>query len=153
LSELEKTIHMNAIQKMGYWGETHHPAWLDVLRVALGMILLVKGILFLRDTEELGQIINHGFNGWSSFAIVHYVAFAHLFGGILVAFGLLTRLACIINLPILIGALIFINSNNVLGMHPQLALTLVTFVLLIVFIITGSGPYSLDHYYRKHKHL
>lgn len=27
---------MNLIQKTTYWGDTHHPHWLDILRMILG---------------------------------------------------------------------------------------------------------------------
>ena len=36
---------------MEHWGDTHHPAWNDALRIMLGMILVLKGISFISDNR------------------------------------------------------------------------------------------------------
>ncbi|MDX5339191.1 MAG: DoxX family protein, partial [Cyclobacteriaceae bacterium] len=34
---------MNIITKIEHWGDTHHPKWIDILRIALGLVILYKG--------------------------------------------------------------------------------------------------------------
>lgn len=91
--------------------------------------------------------------GFFHMALAHYVAFAHLVGGLLIAIGLLTRLAVVIQIPILLMAVFLVNidqgflsaSNNL-----EFELSLIVLVLLIVFLVFGSGKFSVDEYMRKH---
>lgn len=86
-------------------------------------------------------------------ALAHYVAFAHLVGGFLIALGLKTRFAILFQLPILIGAVFFVNidqgflsvSNNL-----EFELSLIVLVLLLVFLFYGSGKVSMDNWWKNH---
>jgi len=49
---------------------------------------------------------------WSSFLFAHFIAFAHLVGGLLIAMGLITRPAILFQLPILIGAVLFVRPET-----------------------------------------
>ena len=136
---------MNLIQKVEYWGDTHHPRWLDVLRIALGIVIFLKGVTFLADTESLRLLIEETRIQIYTWAAVHYVAFAHLVGGILIAIGLITRVAIGFQLPILLGAVFFVNiTRGLTFLNSELWISIVVLVLLIVFFVIGSGPYSLD---------
>jgi putative oxidoreductase len=74
---------------------------------------------------------------------VHYVAMAHLTGGLFIVLGMLTRLTIIIQIPILIGAfLINFGGEMVLGNLLQAILAL---LLAIFFTIYGSGRHSVDY--------
>ena len=76
---------------------------------------------------------------------VHYVVFAHLMGGILLAPGTLTRLACLMQIPVLLGAIIFINtSSGFWRPFSELGLSILVLALLIYFLIAGNGPWSVD---------
>lgn len=143
---------MNAIERTIHWGETHHPAWLDPLRMILGVILFIKGIFFIRNTGAMDQMLANTDLEFLSFLMVHYVVFAHLVGGLLIACGLLTRLAVLFQLPILLGAVFFVNAEQgFFSMNSELGLSVFILILLIVFLVVGSGPYSLDSYYRRHR--
>ena len=144
---------MNFINRLERWGDAHHPKWLDVIRIILGIFLMLKGIEFVDNMDKLSAIISaSGFLGaMSTTVIVHYVIFAHILGGILISFGLLTRLACIIQVPILIGALILINTNaSIFQPYTERWMSLLVLVLLGFFIIEGSGPISVDDYMKNH---
>ena len=144
---------MNAIEKVGVWGKSH-PVWLDFLRVSLGVFLFIKGALFLGNTDELLNIISTDFRGWSAFALVHYIAFAHLFGGLMIALGLLTRIAIIIQIPILLGAIFFANADqSIFSVYSELALSIIVFLVLVLFLVTGPGPHTVDNYYRTHREV
>ena len=74
---------MNLLQKFEYWGDRHHPKWLDIIRIALGIFLLYKGVDFLRNTSELVSLMSLR-SPFSSLLIIllgHYVTFAHILGG------------------------------------------------------------------------
>jgi putative oxidoreductase len=145
---------MNYLDRIRNWGDHHHPAWLDFFRVALGVILFYKGVSFLRDTDGIASIVSSGFRGWSSFALVHYVAFAHLVGGVLIAIGMLTRIAILFQIPIVLGAIVFLNANRgVFSIYSELLLSIVVLFALILFLIVGPGPYSFDNYNRRQINL
>src|SRR5207247_1905735 len=83
---------------------------------------------------------------FDSFAYIlagHYVVFAHIVGGILLVLGLFTRFASAIQIPILLGAVIFVNSSpEMLRPYSELFLSILILALLIVFLIEGNGPLS-----------
>jgi|SRR5690606_13775733 len=143
---------MNVIERIEHWGDAHHPRWLDLLRIALGIVIFLKGVTFLSDTESLRQLIEQTHIKIYSWGAVHYIAFAHLVGGILIAIGLLTRVAIGFQLPVLIGAVFFVNITRGLSfLNSELWISLVVLVLLLIFFVIGSGPYSLDQQMRERR--
>ena len=142
---------MNVIQKWEAYGETHHPAWIDSLRVLLGLIILIKGVAFIADTTALQQLIMRSGFPFTTMAVAHYVVFAHLVGGILIILGLKTRVAILFQLPILIGAIFLVNLHQgMLTGNGELLLSIFVLLLLVFFFFWGSGPVSVDSYLRRH---
>jgi len=144
---------MNVLQRLEFWGDRHHPKWADILRFALGIFLCYKGIEFLENMSTMISRMS-GFLPNSYFALSllgHYIVFAHLVGGLMLAFGLLTRAACILQIPILLGAIFFINQEEMFRPFQQMAITVVVLVGLIYFLIAGNGPWSVDKYFDEKK--
>ena len=137
---------MNFLQRLEYWGDHHHPKYLDILRIALGVFLCFKGIEFARNSTLLNEMVGRQvpFESLLQLLIGHYVIFAHTMGGFLLAIGLLTRLACAVQIPILIGAIIFVNSD-LTNHFTALLLSILILGLLFYFLVIGSGPWSVDH--------
>ena len=46
---------MNVVQRLEFWGEHHHPKWIDLLRIALGVFLCFRGISF---ATHMGELMN-----------------------------------------------------------------------------------------------
>jgi putative oxidoreductase len=136
---------MNYLQRLEIWGDHHHPKWLDVLRIALGIFLCFKGIEFARNMHLVEEMMTRRtpFSGFLLIILSHYILFAHIAGGFMLATGLLTRLACIIQIPVIIGAIIFVNAS-MLQPFSELVLSILILILLIYFLVIGSGPWSLD---------
>jgi len=138
---------MNLVQRFEHWGDTHHPKWLDIIRITLGLFLCYKGADYLQNMSLLINLMTFK-SPFSSFMIIilgHYVAFAHIVGGILLTLGVFTRFACLIQLPVLIGAIIFINSNkDIFGTYSELFFSILVLLLLVYFLIVGNGPWSLN---------
>ncbi len=144
---------MNFIQRLEKWGDTHHPKWLDFIRIVLGIFLFLKGLEFVNNMDRLTSLINsNGFMAaMSTGVLAHYVVFAHIIGGILISFGLLTRFACVMQIPILLGALFFANANGGLFTpFTEIWMTILVLLLLGFFLIEGSGPISIDEYMKNH---
>lgn len=139
---------MDLLHRLGHWGERHHPRWVDIVRISLGLFLCYKGIQFPDHMSHL--LSNVPALSGHTFLIVmlgHYVVFAHLLGGILMMAGVLTRFACLIQLPIVLGAIIFINTPRELSQpYYELYASIIVLLLLIYFLVAGNGTLSLSRY-------
>lgn len=137
---------MDILHRIEFWGDHHHPRWMDIVRIALGIFLIYKGIDFLYNMSSLLSLMSYR-SQFSSFAYLlagHYVVFAHILGGILLIFGVLTRLACLLQIPVLLGALFFVSTNKeMLAPYSQILLSLLVLGLLVYFLIAGNGPVSV----------
>ena len=113
---------------------------MDFFRMFLGIALVGKGAFFVNNMQTLFEQV-HTSVPYSSFIIAHYVVFASL----LIAMGLLTRIACAVNIPVLAGAVLFVHGKEGLfaaGGGLELAF-MVLFALCVVFWY-GSGDISVD---------
>ena len=145
---------MNVIQKVEHWGDAHHAKWLDVVRIVLGLIIFSKGIALISDTTNQQEILItnsvFGFSGMMASVAIHIVAFAHLVGGILITIGLVTRFAAVIQIPILICAILFVNlSHGFSPLNSELWLSIIVLSLLVLFWVVGSGPFFVDQQFKK----
>jgi putative oxidoreductase len=141
---------MSTLQQIQHWSITHHPRWLVVPRVALGLCLFVKGISFMMNAVLLEQLIVGSLISKGVDWLPLLITWAHLLGGFLIIIGLLTRLAVLLQIPILIGAVIFIVAKEgMLGPGSELVFAIVILLLLFFFLIEGGGPLSLDSYFKR----
>lgn len=138
---------MKSIKSLDEWAYAHTYFSIDLLRVALGVFFFIKGLHFITQSEILIELIEplKGFGGMM--ISVHYVAFAHLVGGFLIAFGLLTRLAIVVQIPVLFGAILinFVGEMNLGNLIQEIAVLLVS----LFFIFYGSGKHSADYMIKK----
>ncbi len=120
----------------------------DVLRIYLGVGLFLRGTLFIADSGNFIQLLSPDSGALlRSTMLVHYVALAHVFGGTMMAAGLLTRVAALVQIPVLVGA-VFVSQlqGGLLTAHQSFEFsTLVLFMLILVFLY-GSGKWSVDYY-------
>jgi len=112
-------------------------------RIVLGVILIIKGIMFGQNPHDLGTVLNAGSMEFWSPWFIHVVMFAHLAGGLFIVLGLLTRLVSIIQIPILLGAVALNYMAG--GMSGEFILALAALILSGVYSYYGAGAFSLDH--------
>jgi putative oxidoreductase len=140
---------MNMVHRIESWGDSHHPKVIDIVRIALGGFLLFKGIAFMDNTEYLKELITQqdviNVSPGILIALVYYVTFAHMVGGILIGLGILTRFGCIIQIPIVLGA-VFLTGIFQDPINGMVWPSIVALAALVMFLILGSGPLSLDRY-------
>ena len=123
----------------------------DLLRIYLGAGLFVKGILFLTDMTALSDLLmlSGRFQPFT-FLLSHYIPVAHIGGGFMMAIGLWTRTAILVNIPVLFGAVFFVYFEKGLFTQNQgLEFTALVFFLLFVLLIWGPGKWSVDSYLDK----
>jgi len=137
---------MGKIKSLNKWANRHTYWPLDIVRMALGVFLFLKGIDFMSDSQMLIDLFSPFKNMTGGMIVIHYVAPAHFIGGILIFFGLLTRWAIIAQLPILIGAIVINFAGEMNG--SNLAMATVVFIACIFFLLYGSGKHSADYYFK-----
>lgn len=140
---------MDRIKFLNKWANRHTYWPLDVVRMALGVFLFIKGVNFMSDSQMLINLFEPLRNMTGGMIVIHYVVPAHLIGGIVIFFGLLTRWAIIAQLPILIGAILinFIGEMD----YNNLLMSSITFLVCVFFLFYGSGKHSADYYFKMQK--
>ena len=144
---------MNTVLKLESWADHHHPKWIDLLRVVLGIIFIIKGIALIDHREQVIQMMEKSNIDLFTFSLSsQYVIAFDLAGGLLIVIGLLTRLICLFQLPIVVLSIIFINYHqNLFALNSELGYLVLILALVLFFLFYGSGPISVDNYISKHK--
>jgi putative oxidoreductase len=127
------------------------PAWVTLLRMALGGILFWKGIIFIRETSHLELLIQRtgiGILSQNASVLSFIIAYLSLLCGLFIFCGLFTRTSSIIQLPIVIIAIFFVNIRKIGESTPEVILSVIVLILLIFFAIKGSGTISADEFFR-----
>lgn len=125
--------------------DTRRSRFVDLLRMYVGFALVARGVQLVSDPELLRELTQGASLPFASTALAHLVGVLHLGGGVLLAAGLLTRLAALAQIPAVLGALLFVHLHEGLASQSQ-GLQLSAFVLfsLIVVVVHGPGPWSAD---------
>ncbi len=137
---------MDTVKKLNKWANAHTSYPIDALRIGLGVFLFFKGTTFLTNSQYLLDLFEPFNNFGGAMLVIHYVAFAHLVGGVLIAVGLLTRLSIVTQLPILFGAILinFVGEMN----YNNFVVATLCLGLCIFFLIYGSGKHSADYFFK-----
>ena len=128
------------------------PSWLTILRVALGLVLLYKAFNFIRIQGRAQMLVEQtgiGIFSRNSETFALIVTILSLVCGFFLTVGLFTRLSSIVQIPVLIVAVLFVNFKNMDTNLFELILSIVALLLLILFAIKGSGFLSADEYFRR----
>lgn len=134
------------------WINNHQTVALDVMRIYLGVGLFVRGILFLTTPEGMGALVDLSDFSMASAGVAAYVTVAHLVGGLLLASGLLTRIAAAVQIPILVGAVALVHlQDGLLSANQSLEFSALVLFLLVVVFVFGSGRWSADWYVFEHE--
>ncbi len=133
---------MSGYQRLLQWQWRHNTVASDLVRMFVGAALLVRGLLFALNPESLAELAPDKIVDWVSY----YIMTAHLVGGLLLMIGLFTRVAALIQIPVLVGAVLVVHVREGLATPNQsLELSALVLFLLIVFFIFGPGRKSLDY--------
>jgi uncharacterized membrane protein YphA (DoxX/SURF4 family) len=118
---------------------------LDLLRIYLGAGLTARGVLLLMSPAMFARMLNESAQWASTFFVAHVVAGAHLAGGVLLMLGCCTRFAAAIQIPSLAGAVFLLHwGEGLLTRNQSLEFAALVLVMLIVFVLCGAGPLSVD---------
>lgn len=145
---------MNTLDQGLTWADARRAEALDLVRIFLGLGLFVRGVLFIADPDAYLAVVPEAGDGFfvSGFA-VHLVAMAHIGGGALLTLGLLTRLAALVQLPVLAVAAALHAASGPLAGGQSFEFATLVLVLLAVFAVWGGGPLSLDRWLERRNAL
>ncbi len=117
----------------------------DLLRVYIGIALCARGAMFILNAEPLMAYSGVRDGAMWQLLVMHYVAPVHMVGGLLLALGLLTRLAALAQVPILFGAVFLVHiGEGLLTAGQGFELAALTLFTLVLFVVFGPGHMSLD---------
>lgn len=131
------------------WLEERRDLLIDLLRIYLGLGLFIRGLVFFMGSSQiiLQGMAGSNADGWIvSATVAHFVVFAHVCGGVLLAFGLLTRIAALVQIPILLGAVILHAPDGMFALGQSLEFSAFVLVTLVFILLAGPGRLSVDHY-------
>jgi uncharacterized membrane protein YphA (DoxX/SURF4 family) len=137
------------MQRFIAWADAHREYWLDCVRIYLGLGLLARGLLLITNTSTgyFVDLLQRSGQSWlTSGMMLHYVMVAHFVGGLLLTIGFLTRVAALVQIPILAGAVFFVHrQDGLFALGQSLEFSALVLFLLCVFVVSGAGKLSLDH--------
>ena len=146
-----KILVMGIATRFFRWSHTYQSYLLLVARIVLGVVLLLKGIFFISHAQHLRELILQSRFAAAVGFFTAYVTFAHLFGGVFIIIGLFTRIAALLQVPVLLGAIFFIlPASSRADFGSDFILSLIMLALLIYVLWKGSGTISMEHYLRDH---
>lgn len=130
-----------------------------VLRVMLGIVFVMHGYEFLvlvGPKDLASTILRQGVPSGVVPILVGYTILAQIVGGALLVVGLWTRLAALLNIPILLGAFMLLHLRQGFFMRGALRdttgraaavgyeLSLVVLACTIAVALLGAGLHSFD---------
>ena len=125
---------------------------IDLIRIYLGVALFFKGIYFMENREHLLKMMEDAGGWWFAPAtIAHYIVLAHMVGGVMLALGLLTRVAALVQIPVLLGAVFYVHMPRLSGLsqatvgRQNFELSALVFFLTVLVLLHGAGRFSLDY--------
>jgi putative oxidoreductase len=140
---------MKDMEHTNHWIKIHGDWFLDLIRIYLGIGLFWKGVYFASHTSELTRLMEESGNLWfASGAIGHAVIFAHLVGGFFLAIGLITRLAALVQVPVLAMAAFYVHlpkAFSAMESRQNFEFTALVLFLLVMISIYGAGRWSVDY--------
>src|SRR4051794_24350514 len=128
------------------WVHSYKTVFFTLFRALLGLLLFIKGIYFVFNHQQLGELIEETRFSINSDFFAYLISIVHLFGGAFIALGLLTRISILLQLPVLLGAIVFNVVSRTSGSPFELLLALFILILLVYYLVKGPGTISMDAY-------
>ena len=118
-----------------------------LLRLILGIVYIMHAYLAAVVFGPAGMIAYQAKNGVPFAEIgAWYLILAHGLGGICLVLGLYTRWAALANVPVMLGAVLFVHSKNGFWAHsnpPGYEYALVLLVVSLAVAMIGGGALAL----------
>ncbi|GIX40312.1 MAG: hypothetical protein KatS3mg129_0045 [Leptospiraceae bacterium] len=131
----------------------HKEELVDIIRIYLGFVFIIKGFQFFGDMDLLTKLIEStglSMGIYTVLGLSHIIIFVHIIGGLFLAMGFLTKITALLQIPIVLSAILFIHLKEGI-MSDSLHFALFVLLLSIVFALHGSSKLSIDYYLEHYK--
>jgi putative oxidoreductase len=109
------------------------------IRTFIGLALFVRGWMLVSNPDAIMELVSdNNYHMWFS-----YVTMGHLIGGFFLAIGVFSRIASLLQIPILFGAVFIVHEKSFMQSGQSLELAVLVMFLLVICLIFGSGTKSL----------
>jgi putative oxidoreductase len=139
-------------QPMKHWIVENRDLVWELVRIYLGFALVIKGFAYMFHHRDLAAAMVAAGVPFASTGFAELVALTHIAGGLMMTFGIFTRLGAAIQIPNLIGAVLFVHLKE--GLFTQggsLEFALLVLFLLGIIAVVGAGRLSIDWFFSEHK--
>ena len=134
------------------WLKNNRDMCVEALLIYLGLGLIFKGIQFILNRELAQEYASHVHIPFFEFLTMHVVVAVNVAGGLLLTLGLITRVAALIQIPILLGAIFFVHwQQGLFSRSESLEFVILLLFLMIFFVIYGGGRLSVDEVLARRK--
>jgi putative oxidoreductase len=140
---------------------TNGAAWgVLVLRIVLGLVFVMHGYLayaVLGPRGAAGYLARMGFPTHTLLPLAWYLIVVHLVGGALIIVGLWTRVAALLNIPIMASVTALLHWPEGFYMRAVVVdpaggkpmtlgyeLSLLVLACTVAVALIGAGPFSID---------
>lgn len=122
-------------------------------RIFLGLALFIKGINFARNQELLEKVIlNIALLEKLSFLKI-VIPFIHILGGFCIIIGIYSKLAILIQIPILLAAITFLLISGAIFYYREILFAVTILILLFIYLKIGDGFYSWRNLINNEKNI
>lgn len=143
---------MKVANNILHLNKTQFIQFINIVRILTGIVIFAEGIAFVNNSVMLFHIVEKSRIGGFALILEHHVAFSLLAGGILIALGLITRIAVLFQLPIFFGVLLNPHAQyGLYAVYGNQTFSIVILFFLIVLLIWGPGKFSADYRLRQGK--
>ncbi len=123
------------------WLSEHPNVAYSFIRIFLGTALFVRGLVLMSNPDAMLELAG----GHDLFIWFSYITIGHLLGGLLIAFGLFTRVGAFFQIPILLGAVFIVSDKSLVMGGQSIELAAMVLFLLLVYFVFGGGSYALGN--------
>jgi len=124
-----------------------------IFRVILGLTLFIKGVSFIRNKVLIETLVSKNAVLEKLTFLNVLIPFIHILGGFFILIGIYTRIAILIQIPIIIAAIIFLFNSEREVYPKEIAFALTLLIMLVVFLKFGDGFYSWKNLINKEKDI
>ena len=109
------------------------------IRTFIGIALFVRGWFLFSNPDAIMELVgDNQYHMWYS-----YVTIGHLIGGFFLAIGIFSRLAALLQIPILFGAVFIVHEKGLMQAGQSMELAILVLFLLVICVVFGSGAKPL----------
>lgn len=134
-------------------GDRRHPLWLEIMRIVLSIVILWKGLEFVANIHKFTDLMMNSSIPVAVLlsVLVHLIIVAHILGAIALFTGTYVRLACLLQMPVILMALVFRNlADNVLNPYAAVWVSVAILCALVLVVLRDKHD-SIDKV-EKEKH-